>query len=102
VLTACLCGCGREATKPAAGHTAAAESLQSGEWAYHVTVTQPGTRSEGRLGELFHKGAPVPKPAAINASVETPWGPLYWHGRGDADGLRLWDDQGWMRAPRKK
>ena len=76
------------------------ETLASGLWTYRVVITNPGTRSQGRLGELLHGGKSIPTPAGINDFVESPWGFLYWQGAGLESGLNLWEDQGWMRKPR--
>ena len=99
-----LSGCERKAVEPAGKPEAAPASdqtLQSGKWTYRVVITQPGTRSQGRLGELSYGGKPLLEPA-VNDFAETPWGKLYWQGAGIESGLNLWDDQGWMRKPRPR
>ncbi len=77
------------------------ETRTSGDWTYRIIITQPRTRSQGRLGELLYKGTHLPVPS-INDYVETPWGKIYWHGLGVENGLMLWNDQGWMQAPRPR
>lgn len=105
-----LTGCDRGSQAPSAPSQPAAANAQpgsevqmSGDWSYRIVVTLPGTRSQGKLGELLFKGAPVPNPASINDFLETPWSRLYWHGIAVEDNLPLWDDhQGWMKIPRPK
>lgn len=97
-------GCGGKPGASAAasqgGGKGTGEQLTSGAWTYRVAITQPGTLSEGRCGELRYDGKPLPAPAGINDFVETPWGNIYWYGSGLEAGLKLWDAQGWMRQPR--
>jgi len=109
MFAACLglSGCERKAEKTDANPQATAsqpsnETLQSGKWTYRIIITQPGTRSQGRMGELLYNEKPLAKPSAINDYAETPWGKIYWHGISLEDGLNLWDDQGWMRKPRPR
>jgi hypothetical protein len=96
-------GCKREQAPAAAPSIAIPkdEIRTSGDWIYRIIITQPGTRSQGRLGELLYSGKPLPVPA-INDYVETPWGKIYWHGLSIEDGLMLWNDQGWMQTPRPR
>jgi len=100
---AVMTGCSREegtAAAPAVSQPKN-ETKTSGDWTYRIVITQPGTRSQGRRGELLYKGAALPVPA-INDYVETPWGKIYWHGLSVEDGLMLWNDQGWMQNPRPR
>jgi hypothetical protein len=101
-LTATI-GCNREQAPVAAPSIEIPkdEIRTSGDWTYRIIITQPGTRSQGRLGELLYKGVALPVPA-INDYVETPWGKIYWHGLSIPDGLMIWDDQGWMLEPRSR
>lgn len=96
-------GCNREQTPASAPaiEQPKDETRTSGDWTYRIIITQPGTRSQGRRGELLYKGVALPVPA-INDYVETPWGKIYWHGLSIPDGLMLWNDQGWMLAPRPR
>lgn len=100
---AAVTGCNREQAPTAAPSVSIPkdETRTSGDWIYRIIITQPGTRSQGRLGELLYKGTALPVPA-INDYVETPWGKIYWHGLSVEDGLMLWNDQGWMMEPRPR
>ena len=66
-----------------------------GDWKYVLRITAPRTRSEGRVGSLFHGGKPVGEPQ-VNDHHRTPWGLMYWHGKG----ARPWGWHGW--APQLK
>jgi hypothetical protein len=100
---AAIIGCNREQAPAAAPSIEIPkdEIKTSGDWTYRIIITQPGTRSQGRLGELLYKGTPLPVPS-INDYVETPWGKIYWHGLSIEDGLMIWNDQGWMQEPRSR
>lgn len=100
---AAMIGCRREQVTAAAPTVSQPknETRTSGDWIYRIVITQPGTRSQGRLGELLYKNSVLPVPS-VNDYVETPWGKIYWHGLSVEDGLMLWNDQGWMQAPRPR
>ena len=100
---AAMTGCSREQVAAAAPAVSQPknETRTSGDWTYRIVITQPGTRSQGRLGELLYKNSALPVPA-VNDYVETPWGKIYWHGLSVEDGLMLWNDQGWMLKPRPR
>ena len=70
----------------------------SGPWRYRFRISAPGTRSEGRFGELRHGGKPVPAAENVGDFYVTPWGKIYWVGM---PAVR-WGNHGWMpTAPAK-
>jgi len=69
-------------------------TYSAGLWKYTLTITAPGTRSEGTLGTLLYNGKPVP--AAVEGDYyRTPWGDVQWVG----DPVVLWGEHGWMLRP---
>lgn len=67
----------------------------SGQWKYRLTVTAPGSKSEGTKGELFYDGKPV-EGHAPGDYYRTPWGEVQWVG----SPVVLWGEHGWMwRSP---
>ena len=70
-------GCNREqaSAAPPSIDIPKDEIKTSGDWTYRIIITQPGTRSQGRRGELLYKRAALPVPS-INDYVETPWGKI--------------------------
>jgi hypothetical protein len=80
------------ATQPAVLKPLEAGVFTSGKWEYRCIVTLPGTRSEGRLGELRYDGKMLPEPANTNDYVLTPWGLIYWYGKGNIP----WNGRGWI------
>jgi inhibitor of cysteine peptidase len=65
-----------------------------GKWKYRLSITAPGTRSEGKRGELSYDGQKLPA-AELNDHYRTPWGLIYWVG----DPEMIWGLHGWMPAP---
>ncbi len=68
----------------------------AGLWQYEVDVTDAGAREESRVGRLAyaeHRAGP----AEINDFHKTPWGPLYWVGKGKGPG-----EHGWMPRPAER
>lgn len=65
-----------------------------GKWKYSLTITAPGTRSEGRWGQLLYDGKKLPIPE-VNDYHRTPWGMIYWVG----DPRPRWGEHGWLSSP---
>ncbi|GIW73275.1 MAG: hypothetical protein KatS3mg102_2817 [Planctomycetota bacterium] len=68
---------------------------EAGPWRYEISITNPGTRSEGRVGRLFYGGRQLPPPPARNDYYVTPLGKLYWVG----EPVAPFGPHGWMPAP---
>lgn len=68
-----------------------------GKWEYSLKITAPGTRSEGKRGQLLHGNKPLPGPE-VNDHYRTPWGSIYWVG----DPKTRWGDHGWMPFPSRR
>ena len=62
-----------------------------GKWRYSLKITAPGTRSEGKWGQLFYDNKRLPGPE-VNDHYRTPWGLTYWVGSPKA----RWGEHGWM------
>jgi hypothetical protein len=94
-----LSGCGPQTIEPTsqpADRTGKTEVFNAPPWQYRYTVRNPGTRSEGFFGALFHDGQPVPVPDAVNRYHTTPWGRITWVGHSDTP----WGNHGWMPPER--
>lgn len=73
-------------------------TYSSGKWKYVFTITNQGTKSQGRFGKLYYDGRELPdlNNKRINDYYETPWGEIFWVGKP----FLLWRPKGWM--PSKK
>lgn len=66
-----------------------------GEWTYRLLRTQPGTRSEGRQGQLLQGGESVEgEPGVVR---ETPLG-SFRYTRHPWQVENLWEESGWLPA----
>jgi len=63
----------------------------SRKWKYVFTITNEGSKSQGRLGELYYNGKRV-IPARFLDLRKTPWGNIVWVGNPPL----LWKPKGWM------
>lgn len=68
------------------------ESTKIGEYELHVQVVHAGTRSEGRIGRLFHGRDKIVGVRGDTVTAE-PGGPVFVH-LGD-DRPHLWSRSGW-------
>lgn len=64
------------------------------KWTYTYTITNPGTRSEGAMGQLFYAGRLLPLPDHPGDYYDTPLGRFYHVGMP----VVPWGDHGWMPA----
>jgi hypothetical protein len=72
----------------------------SGPWTYTVSISHPGTRSQGISGQLLFNNLSIPIPADVNDYYETPWGSLVFVDMppGPVDSPMMpWHDKGWMQ-----
>lgn len=74
-----------------------AGSWRADRWEYRVTVSNEGSKSEGRVGALLVDGKAVAAAPAVNDHLRTPWGVFFWVG----DPPVPFGAHGWMpqRAP---
>ncbi|MBU8902142.1 MAG: hypothetical protein KOO69_05340 [Victivallales bacterium] len=63
----------------------------SGKWKYVFTITNEGSKSQGRLGKLYYDGKRV-TPKCFLDLRKTPWGNIVWVGNPPL----LWKPKGWM------
>jgi len=70
-------------------------TYRAGRWTYSYKITHPGTRSEGRLGELAYDGTTRSAGERVNDYYLTPWGRMYWVG----DSRISWGLHRWMPQP---
>lgn len=68
---------------------------KSNRWEYRVTISNEGSKSEGRTGELLVDAKPLPAPSTVNDHVKTPWGLLWWVGNPPV----AFGSHGWMPKP---
>lgn len=69
-------------------------TYKSGKWSYTCTITRPGSRSEGAMGQLLYDGTPLPPPDRTEDYYETPLGRFYHVGMP----VVPWGEHGWMPA----
>lgn len=67
--------------------------VQKDGWKLETEVLQPGTRSQGYHGVLYHDGKPVPG-ERMGQTMDTPLGTLRFGGT-KMDRNHLWDHTGW-------
>ncbi len=67
-------------------------TITEGFWTYSITITNPGTRSEGSMGRLFYKNNSLPLPDNLSDYYDTSLGIFFYVG---TEG-NPWDDQGWV------
>lgn len=73
----------------------AEEVLQAGDYLLRTRILHAGTRSEGRIGRLFHKGIEVPgRTAGESIDVTTAAGTVRFTYMGEAR-PHLWSLSGW-------
>jgi len=69
------------------------------KWQYKFTINAYGTRSQGEMGRLSYEERELNSETLdelhVNDYFNTPWGPLYWHGKRK----HAWDSDGWLSRP---
>jgi WD40 repeat protein len=69
------------------------------KWQYKFTINAYGTRSQGEMGRLSYEereqNLETIDELHVNDYLNTPWGPLYWHGKRK----HAWDSDGWLSRP---
>ncbi|HSW02931.1 hypothetical protein [Aquabacterium sp.] len=71
------------------------EVLQAGDYLLRTRILHAGTRSEGRVGRLFHNGIEVPgRTPGESIDVPRPAGTVRFTYMGEAR-ARLWSISGW-------
>lgn len=66
--------------------------VQKDGWRLETEVLQPGTRSQGYHGELYHDGKPVE--GTMGQTMETPLGTVKYNGS-MMERKHLWSHSGW-------
>lgn len=93
-----LCACAvLTAAEPAVDEVTRPGVHTAGRWTYTLTVTNAGTRSEGRVGVLAFDGVDLPAPPERGAYT-TPWGLIGWVGTR----TQPWGAHRWMPVGAEK
>lgn len=88
-------GLGLCVTAASAAPDSAEEVLQAGDYLLRTRILHAGTRSEGRIGRLFHKGIEVPgRTPGESIEVTTAAGIVRFIYMGEAR-PHLWSLSGW-------
>jgi hypothetical protein len=88
-------GGGLCAVAPGAGAEVPEEVRQAGDYLLRTRILHAGTRSEGRIGQLFRNGAEVPgRTPGEFIDVTTPAGTVRFTYMGEAR-PHLWSLSGW-------